>query len=427
MKPSTRARRVAAVLVVVFLLTSVWAAYYLYSEVRPANASSDAPSLASYSQNSGASFVAKLSPSVLYDNATQIDGGNITLFTPITHWINVTINYTVTVNRTVGISVVDAFTVTLATDAWKKGLYDALNVTDFGVVASAALTFTYSVNVTAVVALENQIDAEVDYQASAYYLLLSPDINAQLSSGSTVGSAAFAPVLNFTFIGSLITPNGLAHDATGQVHGPTPASKVSLATVFLPALLLVGSVGSLGGSAWVASRRPEDDRLPPLDDLIRPYEEAIADTARAPKEAVATSVSSFTDLVKIADTLGKPILRPMGPDGSRRTFFVLDGLLAYTYRYPAGGMIGSSGAATGTEMASSGWSPKATALIHRLQEESDRVRTLKFEPATVSEALSRIRRALDLIQAGNDDQAAIEVDQLSEMIVAAALQKAVRG
>ena len=420
---SPRTRRIAAVLVVVFVLTTVWAAYYLYAETHPAGGASSGTVVAVYSQSAVGSFAAALRPSVLYNNSTEVFGGNITLFTPITNWINASIGYTVETNRSATISLSESFDVTLSTPVWSKTLYSALNSSTLAGTTSASLTTPYAINVSSVVALANAIDSQVGYQGNAYTLSLNPLISGLVSAGGVEQSISSEPRLNFTFAGSIVTPSGLTYASSGSLVAPAPASTTSTLGMIAPYLALFGSVGGLGGSAWVATRRPTDERVPPLDELIEPYQEAIAATARAPAEAVVTPVESFPDLVKIADTLGKPILRPTADPAAPPSFLVVDGLIAYRYEYPGASAQPGPGAPPGAlaERPEEPVPTEVTAdLIQRLQQELPRLRGLALDRATDEAARGHVRKAIELLQLGYEVRAEAEVDALSVLLTAAA-------
>jgi hypothetical protein len=419
MTPSTRARRVAAVLVVVFLLTTVWAVYYLYSDVHPANGGPRAPTLASYSQATSSSFVANLRPSYLYNNSTEIEGGNVTLFTPITNWINVTTTYSLAANRSLDLDVSAAMSVTLSTPVWSKQVATVDNSTSATGATGAFLTLTYAVNVAAIVALANAINDQVDYQGAVFTLSLAPGITGTASVLGSEDTFSFSPTFNLTFSGSLVQPSGLSYAGGGDVLGPTPTTAASgpLAAA-APYLALVGAVSGLGGSAWVASRRPDEEPLLPLDALVRPYEEAVALTTEPPEEFEVTPVATLPDLAKIADTLGKPILRPTGPDPFRRTFYVVDGRIAYSYVYP-GSPVRPAGDLASIAGASPVVSAAMAALVRRLQDQISRVRSLSLDPETAQELRHRVQHAIDLIRDGESAKAGREVDRIAELITRA--------
>lgn len=419
MRPSPRIRRLAAVLVVVFLLTTLWAAYYLYAETHPSGGSPSGRAIAAYSQSSAGSFAAAVRPSYLYNNSTEVFGGNLTLFSPITSWINASIAYTLEVNRTAAVSLVETFSVTLSTSVWSKTLFTAVNSTSVPATTLATLDLRYAINVSSVVALAKTIDTQVGYFGSGYTLSLVPVIAGTVEVAGVEQSISSQPQLNFTFSGSLITPTGLAYASAGALLSPASPTTAGGITAIAPYVALIGSVGGLGGSAWVVTRRAEEAGVPPLEDLIRPYEEAIAVIATAPNEATATAVVAFADLVKIADTLGKPILRPAGPDSARQTFFVLDGPVAYRYRYPGDGAISGSIESFPTSPSGPGLPPSTATLVQRLQLEIKQLHGLPPDGAMASEARRRVSRALGLIRAGADAEAAVEIEEISRILAAA--------
>jgi hypothetical protein len=418
-KLSPRVHRLAAVLVVVFVLTTVWAAYYLYAETHPSGGGSSGTTVATFSESSVGGFAAAVRPSYLYNNSTEVYGGDLILFTPITNWINSSISYSLETNRTAAISLAETFAVTLSTPVWSKTLHTTLNSSMLPAATAATLAVRYAINVSSVVALAAAIDTQLGYQGNGYTLSLDPVISGSVEVAGIEQPVVLEPRLNFTFTGSLITPSGLAYASTGSLLAPAPPTNAGGLAAAVPYLALVGSVGGLGSSAWVATRRTEEERVPPLDEIIRPYEEAIAVIVGAPTEATATPVATFVDLVKIADTLGKPILRPSGPDAAHRTFFVLDGPLAYTYRYTDDGGTPTPSENETDSPSPPGWSPTTAVLVQRLQREVKRLHGLPLDAATAADARRRVSRALDLIRAGAEAEVAIEIEELSRLLTTA--------
>jgi len=333
MNPSPRIHRVAAVLLVVFLLTTVWAAYYLYATTHPASTTSGSTGVASYSEIGANSFVAAVLPSELYNNATTVYGGNVTLFTPITKWINVSLVYFVTTNRSASISLNETFTVNLSTSAWSKTLYATTNSTANPATTAAGLVTHYDVNVSGIVALAAQIAQQVGYPSVDYTLSFQPSITGDVVAAGVRAPISSEPLLNLSFSGSLVRPDGLSyrHAGTLSVTTTPPGPDRSGSTV--ATLALVASVGAFGGSTYVATRRSRPEPLPPLAELLAPYAEAIAETGPLPGGTVIVPVSQLPDLVKVADTLGKPILRPSVGPSEPPEVVVIDGGIAYRYRH----------------------------------------------------------------------------------------------
>jgi hypothetical protein len=417
-KPSTRIRQLAAVLVVVFVLTTVWAAYYLYAETHELPSSASGTSIATYSENSVGGFAAAVRPSYLYNNSTEVYGGDTNLFTPITSWINSSITYTLEANRTAAISLVETFTVTLSTPAWSKPLFSSFNNTSLPAATTATLASQYSLNVSSVVALATAIDAQLGYYGSEYTVSLEPVISGSVEVAGIAETVALVPQLNYTFDASLITPSGLSYTSTGSLADLSSSASGGGVSMVVPYIALVGSIGGVGSSAWVATRRTDEERIPPLDDIIRPYEEAIATVSGYPEGVTSMAVPEFADLVKIADTLGKPVLRPAGPDPVHPMFFVLDGPNAFTYRYPGDGRAPPP-SEDGTHLLTGPrWSPVTAVLVERLQQEVQRLHGLSLDAAIAAEARRRVSRAMDLIRLGEEAGAAAEIEELSRLLSA---------
>jgi hypothetical protein len=415
--PSHRIRQIGTGLAVAFLLAAVWAAYGTYSEFHSSGTGS-APILATYDQESYASFVASLSPSYLYNNSTEIHGGNVTLFTPITHWINVTIIAALSTNRTAALSLREAFSVVLSTPAWSKLLFSTLNGTSVPAGTAATLETRYDVNVSEVVALVSLINGQLNYQTTTFTLSLDPLFYGSVQIPGQQQSLNFEPVLNFTFLGSLITPSGLTFSATGTMVGPVPNDSAGLAGELAIAILIAALIG-VGVSTWIATRREPELTLPPLDQLIEPYEEAVATTGTVPAGAAATDVADFTDLVKIADTLGKPILRPTESDPAKRALYVVDGTTVYRYVYPAseGEAPAPGSPALPVAVAQRRYrTPNAERLARQLGREIERFQSLSLDDHMALMAIRRARRAADLLEVGHEREAELEIIDLARFL-----------
>jgi len=419
MMPSHLARQLAAVLVVVFVLVAVWGAFGVYAEVHPPGTTSAGTTLATYTQDSTGVFAASLRPSYLYNNTTEVFGGNVTLFTPITNWINVTIVTSVATNRSASLSLQETFTVRLSTPVWSKLLFSSANASAAPRGTMAVLVTRFQINVSQVVALANAIDNQLNYPSPSFTLSLDPLFSGSLVVPGGEQSVGFEPVVNFTFATSLITPSGLVYSSGGSIVAPTSSSDTTGFAAALPYLLLVGGLIGLGFCAWVASRREPEPPLPPLDRLIHPYEEAIASTGTVPRSAAAVEVAAFSDLVKIADTLGKPILRPSGDDATQPKLYVLDGETVYRYTYR-----GARGPGTDRDhralLEPSGRirvpSPNAGRLILQLRQEIIRLKGLSLDDRTSLEATHLARKAGDLLNLGYEDDAEKEITELARLL-----------
>lgn len=411
------AHQVAAVLVVVFLLTTVWLAYSLYAETHDSSPTTTTP-VATYAEEDSNGFTAALQPSYLYNNSTEVSGGNVTLFTPITTWINVTMLYTLSTNRTSSMTVHAAFTAVLSTLAWSKTLFASSNTSSSSSTQVLSLAIHYSVNVSELVGLATAIDGQIGYTPPAYTLTLSPEISGTVDVGGTGQPISSDPLLNFSFRQGLIVPSGLTYSSTGMIEGPPITTSPGPFEIPILYAAIAVSGAALAASVVIVTR-PREKRTPPLSEVIAPYEEAIAGTDAFPRSEVDIPVGQFADLAKIADTLGKPILRPTAAEPDQPTFFVLDGEISYSFQYPSapGGSVGGqlAKARSGRDLTDSS-DRDAVRVIRRLQNEANRLQGVPVDNATRQEVLRRIQRAIDLVHAHDLREAAREAIEISRLI-----------
>lgn len=189
---------------------------------------------------------------------------------------------------------------------------------------------------------------------------------------------------------------------------------------------------------------------PNLEDLVKPYREAIVGTSTPPASA-RIEVRSWEDLTRASDTLGKPILR-YAPDGGPggRTFYVLDGPTTYVFEYgspPSNGGAPPSDPIRGpelssptpvepaktlpspvpttfsaVELASSGARPVATvpeelpALRDRARGLLGRVTAMPSSDPALNRALAALGQAIVSMRAGRLAEAKARLDAVERMI-----------
>lgn len=383
-------RTVAAVLVFVFLLLTIWAGYNLLSDLR-ASGGTTSTTLAVYGVNGQGNFTASLLPNDLC-NCSQASGGNATLFPAITQTINMTLTTAISVSTPASIGTTDGFTVVLSTAAWTKQLYAGVNQSSFGASALAQTLDRYSINVSSIEALVALIDDQLHYQASQASLTLTSTVVSTISVRDIAGYTRSSTTASVTFFPSTIAVGFTGASASGSIVSTTSADASVPTLVYLYIILALAGVG--GSIAWLASLRPrstDDVAIPPLDDLVAPFEEVIAKTASPPNPGSTITVDRWEDLVKISDTLGKPILRAPSnaPDSTRGTFYVLDGSVGYLYRY------GSAGTPTGV----SAWSARSMTMTDHLRTVSARIRAFGPEDPRFEKAVEQLRQLCDFLRA----------------------------
>lgn len=376
-------RTVTAILVFVFVLLAIWSGYNLYSDSR-ATTSSSSHTLADYTVDGSGDFVATLLPNDLC-NCTRVAGGNTTLFTAITQTVNVTLTTSISVSAPATIETTDQFAVVLSTAVWSKSIYTAVNQTSAVAARTATRADEYSVNVSAVEALITLIDGQLNYVASQATLSVTSTVVSSIAVTGVSAAPESVSTANLTFFSSTIGASFLGSTSSGSVVAASISDSPVPTSAYLYLALALAALGA--SIAWLMLLRPrgeEGETILPLENLIAPYEEAIAETAMIPDPETTISVERWEDLVKIADTLGKPILRPPrdGPGSVRGTFYVLDGSVGYLYRY-----AGAGGSAGKSELGSE--RPRIT--TDRLRGVSDRIRAIGPSDARFTDAVEQFR------------------------------------
>ncbi|HTT16226.1 MAG TPA: DUF5305 family protein [Thermoplasmata archaeon] len=332
-------RWVSPVAVVLLVLLTVWAAYNFSREATASSPSSPGPTWA-YSGLGSYGYVAHLKSNSLF-NTTNVTDTNLTLFVSITKTINVTFTDLAAVAPSAAVGIHDNFTVSILTTSWSKTIAHTAHENTSANATGLSLVDRYSVNVSQVEALVSSIDTELNYSATLFTVRLASTITGGVAGGGVAGSLDFASALNLTFRGAQIVPSGAPAAVHETLIGAAGASDPRDGPIAIAGGELAAAGVALALGVWYLRedrRRLAGDGLPDLDHLIEPFEEVIARTTRPPQGATIIPMDAWDDLVKVADTLGRPILWPLGgpndPVGS--DFFVSDGPVAYLYHYPEG-------------------------------------------------------------------------------------------
>lgn len=341
--------RLVAIVFIVLLVIAAWAGYWVYSSVTATSTTSPSAPLFTYSESSSYDYVARLIPNDLY-NTSELGPGNGTLFSQITTWVNISFVYRVGVVPAVNMSSAMLFTVSLGSDHWQKTLeQNALTVPER---TSNSLSFNeqFDLNVSAILSLVATIEAQTGYFPSSFWVILIPDVATSVSLGLHGMNLDFEPTLNLTFADGQIEPSGLTSFVSGD-YGLPPVVSTSDAVGWLSAAAipywLLGVSLPLAAVTGVYAFRHREARPPDIEELMRPYREAIVDAPLPPASTDVVAVSSWEDIVKVADMLGRPILRVAhaatpGAPGST-SFYVVMGTIAYRFS-PGASSSGSTNA-----------------------------------------------------------------------------------
>lgn len=330
-----------SVLVTLFLvLTTVFSVYAVaYGQALPASQTETRVD-ATYLLNGTYGYVATLKPNILY-GTTVVRNGNGSLFVSITKLINVTFTCALTTSRPADAALDSTYTTTLSGGVWSRVLARASNDARMSNTNNVVISKSFLLNVTLIQDLIRNLESELKYTAPEYSVQIKPVVTGSLSvSGEAVNLKFFAP-LYLRMANGVISVNGTGHSQAGNIT--SIATRDNPNTIrfrtMLYVALLSSSVGLAGSGAFTlrsGRRKKLVSRAKELEMTTRPYREIISVTRSPPEGGKRVVVESWGDLVKVADTLGKPILEFVGKKprgGSLHLFYAFDGDVYYIYEF----------------------------------------------------------------------------------------------
>ena len=162
------------------------------------------------------------------------------------------------------------------------------------------------------------------------YIVAETDVgtvNEFFSPNLTIGFEQGTPELNY------ISIENLEHTRSGTI---TETQEIFLQWVINQRLAsFVATAVTIPILAIIIyfyiKTKPTTPPKKPIQKIIAPYKEIIAETTQKPPETTQTiTMETIEDLAKIAEALLKPILHKKGPK-TTHTFYILDNNIKYEY------------------------------------------------------------------------------------------------
>jgi hypothetical protein len=203
-----------------------------------------------------------------------------------------------------------------------------------------------TINPTAIQQIANKFSEETGLFASQYSLNITTKvyIEAETSVGNV--SEFLTPTVSLEFKsgaaeGEIISVSGLNYVKTGEIQQTETVYNqwVEQQRNWLYSLSTVSFFGLVASSWFFVKTKSQEPPKPEkiLEDTIAPYEEIIVEAAQEPSQKEQTlrtantmAVNTLEDLVKIADTLNKPIIHTYKPPETH-IFRIIDGLTMYEF------------------------------------------------------------------------------------------------
>lgn len=329
--------RAAPIALAVFILVAAFGGYlFVYSSQLPQTKEVNT-NLMAYTQRESFTHaqLTRASPAL---NSTIFATGQGPIFENLTQEMNVTFAYSLVTSVAARGNLSVQYQVLLGTKDWNVSLNSvppsALPVQ--GVLTST--THTFELNITNIAASIKKIQPTTGYFSSAYTLQVKPELEGQISPQGAPSSSAtisLSPALNMTLSNGIISLNGTSYSSTGAISGtsPAPNEQAKLYKNVSYVVMVAGLAGTGVSGSLTFRRQRRRDAEKELEAEASFYQEAIAEVSGPPEAANHVDVSTLTDLVKVSDTLGKPILRwrIASKELTEHHYYVLDGQTAYRF------------------------------------------------------------------------------------------------
>jgi hypothetical protein len=330
---------------VLLLLLEVPALYGVAtSQAQPTTQSVTQP-LYNYSDATSFSYAATILPNPLYNGTTLLPGQG-TIFLPIVRSLELSYDFSLELSEPSSVIARAGWTTSLDGGLWNR----TLNFSGLGpaVTTSSVSSFSISqnttLNVSSVLGLIHSIANVTGYNPSSVILEFHPIVYLEMEpAGQSPLSVLYSPQFNMTIGSNAIIP-GPAAAASGGSRSSTFVAEVNGVTGQRELAILAATVIGIGAivAAFLTTRQAIVDHrrhvvARTLRQMTAPYQEAIAMTGTPPSNEKMVALGTWEGLVRVADMLGKPILRyeQRAADGEWRYFFyVLDGETQYTYLLP---------------------------------------------------------------------------------------------
>jgi len=326
-----------SMLIVIFLALLV--VFSVYSVVYAQGLSTQTQStvtVGTYAFQGTFSYVATLRPNDVY-NSTTLNQGQGPLFVAITRTINVTYTCTISLGQPGNVNAETSYLVTLSGGVWNKTLSQSSQSNQQTGGGSAATSKSFLLNVSQTVALAKQIGTELQYASPSYLIQIKPTESGTLTEAGRTVPVYFVTPMNLTIADGVITPSGTSYFHQGNITSEAIVTYGSTDTYRIVSYVaLAASLVFLGMSVYYVLRIEKKKEPLATDDigtLTRPYREVIASTTSVPPGGAQISMERWEDLVRVADTLGKPILEftDKGEGFAHYVYWVLDGYSTYVY------------------------------------------------------------------------------------------------
>jgi len=336
-------RAVITVLLVSFAILTLISIATLYYTHRTPTEEKLTVTLYTYESQGTFNYIATLKPNTIY-NKTTLGRGEGPVFTKITDHIEVNFTYTFQGTKPANLTVNYNVREHLETPNWTKqiGELQQKTIETKGTSTIIHVVDIPPIEISSVEDLINTVRLETGMSISRYNVTIATQMSIEANTSEGLINESFTPKLTIIFTssmaeGDVILFESFEHSKTGEITGTDTIYQpwVSTQRNFSYVLSIVSFSGLLLLILPYAKSRPPKTKRPEalIEQAIEPFTEVISETTEEPrfKERFTTiSIKTLEDLVKIADTLSKPIVHTRKSPGIH-IFHVIDGTSLYEY------------------------------------------------------------------------------------------------
>ena len=342
-------RKLVTALLVFFILLSLVSLLVLYYTHATPLEETLVTSPYTYAHYGTYNYIASLKPNTIYDNRTTLKlekEGSI--YRRVTNFTDVDFTYLFQGNLPANFSIQYRVDEYVETARWRKRIgglpQETINAT--GNSANISINNLPTIYPPSIQQFVTSIDKETGIFTTQFKLNITVEIRIKANTSEGTINESFTPTSTMEFKstateGEIITISDLEHTKSGKI---TKIIKIHRSWVShqrnISYGLSLAAFSSLAITTWVfiqtrPHKPPKPEKL--LEDIIEPYSGIIAEATQEPSKrephlrpATVVTMKTLEDLVKIADTLDKPILHTHKPPETH-IFRVFDDATQYEF------------------------------------------------------------------------------------------------
>lgn len=342
-----KTNRAKLMLIFFMLLTLISLVFLYYLLLTPVEEIS-AHSSYTYDYQGIYDCIATLKPNMVYDNRATLELNEGSYYRKVIDHIDINFSYAFEGDMPANFTLKYSVNEYIELANWKKQINELPEqiIETTGNNLSFTVENISTINPAVLQQLASRFAEDTGLFTGQYSLNVTTEIYIEAETSAGTVQEFFTPKMRIeskssASEGEIISISGLEHVKTGDIKETETIYHLWVAQQrnLLYAVSTTSLIG-LVASSWyfIKTRPPKPPKLPEkiVEDFIGPYEELIVEAAQGQidkgqlKTTTTIAVNTLEDLVKIADTLDKPIIHMHIPPETH-IFSIIDGLTKYEF------------------------------------------------------------------------------------------------